>query len=395
MTLNLTAMGIVNALGLGAAAMAARLFGPAPPGPWWRASGLAPRPDLVPGATLWVGAVTEALPALPTTLRQHECRNNRLALAALAQMRGAVRAAIARYGAGRIAVVLGTSTSGMAEGEAALAARLREGTWPPGFSYSQQEPGNLAAFVADLLGITGPAFTVHTACSSSGKAFASAQRMIRAGFCDAAIVGGADSLCQTTLHGFHSLEALSQRPLNAFSAQRDGTCIGEGAALFLLEDAPGPVRLLGVGESSDAHHISAPEPEGSGARAAMQAALAAAGLAADAVGYVNLHGTATRLNDAMEGRAVAGLFGTAMPCSSTKGFTGHTLGAAAATEAAFCWLALQRGLLPPHLWDGVVDADIPPLHLVQPGQALRGPRRMLSASYAFGGSNVALLLGAD
>ena len=393
MTLNLTAMGLVNALGLGAEAVAARLFAPAP-GAWWQAGGLAPRQDLVPGATLWVGAVTASLPEIPAAQRHHACRNNQLALAALAQMRPALEAAMARYGAGRIAVVLGTSTSGMAEGEVALEARLRDGAWPAGFGYSQQEPGNLAAFVAELLGLGGPAFTVHTACSSSGKAFASAQRLIQAGLCDAAIVGGADSLCQTTLHGFHSLEALSQRPLNAFSANRDGTCIGEGAALFLLVPAPGPVRLLGVGESSDAHHISAPEPEGTGARAAMQAALDAAGLGADGVGYVNLHGTATRLNDVMEGKAVAGLFGTGMACSSTKGFTGHTLGAAAATEAAFCWLGLQRGLLPPHLWDGVADPAIPPLHLVPPGAALHGPRVMLSASYAFGGSNVALLLGA-
>jgi 3-oxoacyl-[acyl-carrier-protein] synthase-1 len=153
------------------------------------------------------------------------------------------------------------------------------------------------------------------------------------------------------------------------------------------------VALLGTGESSDAHHISAPEPEGSGARVAMQAALDAADMAADGVGYVNLHGTGTRLNDAMEGRAVTAVFSAEMPCSATKAFTGHTLGAAAATEAAFCWLALQRGKLPPHLWDGIAAEDIPALRLVQPGAVLRGPRAMLSASYAFGGSNLALLLG--
>jgi 3-oxoacyl-[acyl-carrier-protein] synthase-1 len=393
MTLNLTSLGIVNALGLGAEAVAARLFAPAA-GAWWQAGALAPRSDIVPGATLWVGAVTEPLPEIPGALHHYACRNNQLALAALHQMQAPIAAAIARYGAGRIAVILGTSTSGIAEGEAGLAARLRDGVWPNGFAYTQQEPGNLALFVADLLGLSGPAYTVHTACSSSGKAIASAQRLIRAGLCDAAIVGGADSLCGTTLHGFFSLEALSQRPLNAFSANRDGTCIGEGAALFLLEPAPGPVALLGTGESSDAHHISAPEPEGRGARAAMQAALDAAGMAADGVGYVNLHGTGTKLNDAMEGRAVSALFGTETPCSATKAFTGHTLGAAAATEAAFCWLALQRGLLPPHLWDGVAAEDIPALSLVPPGAALHGRRAMLSASYAFGGSNLALLLGA-
>ncbi len=393
MTLTLSALGIVNALGAGAEAVAARLFAPAP-GEWWQGGALAPRADIVPGATLWVGAVTEPLPEVPAALHHYACRNNQLALAALGQMRAPIAAAIARYGVDRIAVILGTSTSGMAEGEAGLAAHRRDGTWPNDFAYTQQEPGNLALFVADLLGLRGPAYTVHTACSSSGKAIASAQRLIRAGLCDAAIVGGADSLCGTTLHGFFSLEALSQRPLNAFSGNRDGTCIGEGAALFLLEPAPGPVALLGVGESSDAHHISAPEPEGKGARAAMRAALDVAGVAADGVGYINLHGTGTRLNDAMEGRAVTAEFGAEVPCSATKVFTGHTLGAAAATEAAFCWLALQRGLLPPHLWDGVVAEDIPPLRLARPGEELWGPRAMLSASYAFGGSNLALLLGA-
>ena len=393
MKLNLTALGIVNALGLGAEAVAARLFSPAG-GAWWQAGGLKPRADIVPGATLWVGAVTDLLPDVPGALHHYACRNNQLALAALLQMQAEVAAALKRYGAGRIAVILGTSTSGMAEGEAALAARQRDGIWPNGFAYSQQEPGNLALFVADLLGLRGPAYTVHTACSSSGKAIASAQRLIRAGLCDAAIVGGADSLCGTTLHGFFALEALSQRPLNAFSANRDGTCIGEGAALFLLEPAPGPVALLGAGESSDAHHISAPEPEGRGARAAMQAALDAAGLGADGVGYVNLHGTGTRLNDAMEGRAVTAIFGADTPCSATKVLTGHTLGAAAATEAAFCWLALQHGTLPPHHWDGIYADDIPALRLARPGEALQGPRAMLSTSYAFGGSNLALLLGA-
>jgi 3-oxoacyl-[acyl-carrier-protein] synthase-1 len=393
MKLNLTALGIVNALGADAGTVAARLFHPIE-GPWWQAGALTPRTDIVPGATLWVGAVTDPLPEVPPALHNYACRNNQLALAALLQMEAPIAAAINRYGAERIAVILGTSTSGMAEGEAGLKARQRDGVWPNGFAYSQQEPGNLALFVADLLALRGPAYTVHTACSSSGKAIASAQRLIRAGLCDAAIVGGADSLCGTTLHGFFALEALSQRPLNAFSANRDGTCIGEGAALFLLEPAPGPVGLLGAGESSDAHHISAPEPEGRGARAAMNAALQAAGLAADAVGYVNMHGTGTKLNDAMEGRAVTAIFGADMPCSATKVLTGHTLGAAAATEAAFCWMALQRGLLPPHLWDGVAADDIPPLRLAIPGEELRGPRTMLSASYAFGGSNLALLLGA-
>ncbi len=397
MTLHLTALGIVNALGCGPRAVAARLFAPAGDA-WWQAGGLIPRQDLVSGATLWVGAVAGDFAPVPPGLRQYDCRNNRLALSALGQIAQQLAAARARYGAGRIAVILGTSTSGIADGEAALAARDQQGGWPADYTYSQQEPGNLAAFVAELLDLDGPAYTVNTACSSSGKAIAAAQRLIEAGFCDAAIVGGCDTLCGLTLHGFHSLEALSSRPLNAFSRNRDGTCIGEGAAFFLLEPAPGPVRLLAVGESSDAHHVSAPLPDGAGARAAMQRALDLAGLAPDAVGYVNLHATGTRLNDVMEGRAIAGLFGDEVACSGTKLFTGHMLGAAAANEAAFCWMALQPaisgGVLPPHAWDGESDAEIPPIRLARPGDAADPARAMLSLSCAFGGSNVAVLLGA-
>jgi 3-oxoacyl-[acyl-carrier-protein] synthase I len=392
MNLSLTAFGVVNALGCGKAEVARRLFA-------GDRSGLVARDDLIPGATALVGAVAGTLPPIPSALRPFECRNNRLMLAALLEIGAAIEAARRRYGADRIAVILGTSTSGIAEGEAAFADRLATGAWPDGFRYSQQEPGNLAHFVASLLALGGPAYTVHTACSSSGKAFASAARLIEAGFCDAAIVGGADSLCRLTVSGFHTLQALSSQPVNPSSIHRDGTNIGEGAAAFLLEPSTGPVALLGVGESSDAHHVSAPEPTGRGARAAMAAALAASGLAPEAIGYINLHGTATPLNDLMEGRAVAGLFDASTPCSSTKGMTGHTLGAAAATEAGFLWLALQpeysQGYLPPHLWDGAADPEIPALHLVVAGETARpGTRAMLSNSFAFGGSNVSLILGA-
>jgi 3-oxoacyl-[acyl-carrier-protein] synthase-1 len=389
MTLALTAFGVINALGRGKAAVANRLFA-------GDRSGIIARDDLIPDATAMVGAVTEALPSIPSAFSRFDCRNNRLMLAALEEIGDAIDTTRRRYGAERIAVILGTSTSGIAEGEDACEERLKTGAWPEGFAYSRQEPGNLALFVAALLGLRGPAYTVHTACSSSGKAFASAERLIAAGFCDAALVGGADSLCRMTVSGFHTLEALSPEPINPFSRNRRGTNIGEGAAVFLLEPGAGPVRLLGVGESSDAHHVSAPEPTGRGARAAMEQALRTAGLAPDAIGYVNLHGTATPLNDLMEGRAVAGLFGADTPCSSTKAMTGHTLGAAAATEAGFLWLALQpeigQGRLPPHLWDGEADPEIPPLRLVRAGEQAAAAA-MLSNSFAFGGSNVSLILG--
>ena len=399
MRLQLSALGIVNALGQGKRVVADRLFGDA-------GSALIPRDDLIPGATAWVGAVTAPLPEIPAALQRYDCRNNRLALAALDEIAPEIEAARGRYSGERIAVILGTSTSGIAEGEAAIGVRQRMGAWPGDFAYSRQEPGNLAAFVAAHLDLGGPAYTIHTACSSSGKAFAAAQRLIAAGLCDAALVGGADSICGLTLNGFHSLEALSPGPCNPFSVNRSGTSIGEGAALFLLEPGASeagdrPVRLLGVGESSDAHHVSAPDPAGGGARLAITKALDAARLDAPAIVYVNLHGTATPLNDVMEGGVIAGLFGAATPVSSTKRLTGHTLGAAAAIEAAFLWLSLSPEYgdlrLPPHLWDGVPDPAIPALRFARPGDRLnaRGPVAMLSTSFAFGGSNVALVLGRD
>jgi 3-oxoacyl-[acyl-carrier-protein] synthase-1 len=350
------------------------------------------RDDLIPGRPVRVGAVGLDAPA-------EGSRNNRLMAAALAQIAPSVATVAERYGAHRVAVVMGTSTSGIAEGEAALAALRRDGVWPAGFDYRQQETGSLGAFAARFLGLSGPAYTVATACSSSAKVFASARRLIRAGVVDAAVVGGADTLCKMTLNGFAALEALSKTVCNPFSRNRDGITIGEGAAAFLLTPEPGAVELLGVGESSDAHHATAPHPEGDGARAAMAQALMDAELAPEDIAYVNLHGTATPLNDAMESRAMAGLFPPSLPCSSTKGMTGHMLGATGGVEAAFLWLALNpatsTGFLPPHLWDGQPDPALPPLALVIPGTPLPTGRRlaMLSNSFGFGGSNVSLILG--
>lgn len=391
MSLSLAACGVACALGADTAEVAAALFA--------GRDGLSMRTDLLAGRAVQVGAVHAALPALPTRLAALDCRNNRLMLHVLQEIAPAIRAATARFGAGRIAVVLGTSTGGVAEAEVAVAAHHRTGAWPAGFHYRQQAPGSLAEFAANLFGLTGPAYTVTTACSSSAKVFASARRLIRAGLADAAVVGGADTLCRMTLGGFHALEALSATRCNPFSINRDGITIGEGAAAFLLTPDPGPVALLGVGESSDAHHPTAPDPEGKGALAAMTGALADAGVSAEEIAYINLHGTATPLNDAMESRAIAGLFPPGVPCGSTKGLTGHTLGAAGGVEAAFLWLALHPalgpGMLPPHVWDGQADPALPPLNLVDAGTKLPvgGRCAMLSNSFGFGGSNVALVLG--
>jgi 3-oxoacyl-[acyl-carrier-protein] synthase-1 len=361
---------------------------------------LVKRDNLLPGRSLHVGAVQTELPLVPPHLERFTCRNNRLVMAALAEIAEPIECAARRLGRDRIAVVLGTSTSGIAEGEMAYATRRTKGTWPTDFHYSQQEAGNLADFVAHYLHLEGPAYTITTACSSSAKAFASGRRLIRAGLADAAIVGGCDTLCRMTVGGFAALEAISPSLCNPFSVHRDGINIGEGSAVFLLTRERTEIVLLGAGESSDAHHVSAPDPDGRGALSAMRAALADAGLAPDEISYINLHGTGTQLNDLAEGKATYALFGSTTPCSSTKGITGHTLGAAGACEAAFVWLTLSPKwnsgrLLPPHVWDGAADPAIPALALVEAGArfpARRTGEAMLTNSFAFGGSNAALVL---
>lgn len=362
------------------------------------ASGLALSDAWSAGRMLPLGRVTGALPdpaGLPLALRS---RNNQLALAALAQIRPALEAAIARFGADRIGIVVGTSTSGIAATEIALQRHLADGALPDDFHYAQQEMGSPAALLAHELGVSGPAYVHSSACSSSAKAMASAARLIRMGVCDAVLTGGVDSLCAFTVAGFGALASVSAARCNPLSANRDGINIGEGAALFLMSAEPAAVALCGWGESSDGHHISAPDPAGGGARIAIAQALARAGIEPGQVDYINLHGTATVQNDAMESRVIHDMFGPRVASSSTKPFTGHALGAAAAIEAALCWLAMQddnaEGRLPPHLWDGVPDPALPALNLVEPGARLGRPLRWaLSNSFAFGGSNATLILG--
>ncbi len=356
--LGLTALGIANCLGAGKREVAEALF-------QGSRAGLRTRTDLIPGRTVYVGAIEADLPELAPALAPFASRNNRLAQLALNEIGEEIDAAIAQYGRDRIAVVMGTSTSGIADGEAAFAFHAEHGVWPEGYDYRLQETGSLAEFVARSLGLTGPAYTIATACSSSGKALAAGARLIRAGFADAVLAGGVDSLCKMTVQGFAALECLSPGLCNPFSRDRDGINIGEGAAIFLMAPQPAAIRLAGTGETSDAHHISAPDPTGKGAASAMAAALRQAGLTPADIAYLNLHGTATPLNDAMEGRAVHAVFGGATPCSSTKAMTGHTLGAAGACEAAFLWLTLNPAtnpgnLLPPHICDGETDPEIPP-----------------------------------
>ena len=335
---------------------------------------------------------------IPAPLARFDSRNNRLALLGLAQdgFRDAVAACAGRVGAHRVGLFLGTSTSGMLETEIAYRRRDASGALPAPFDYAATHNAySLAAFVQRVLRIEGPSAVVCTACSSSAKAFGSAQRLIAAGLIDAAVVGGVDSLCLTTLYGFHSLQLVSRTPCRPFDAARDGISIGEAAAFVLVQrpDAaapPGALLLTGIGESSDAYHMSSPHPEGLGALAAMRQALEAAAIGPEDIDYVNLHGTGTPSNDRAEARAVDALFGPTLAASSTKGATGHTLGAAGALEAIFCALALRHGVAPGGLHTTAVDAAVRFEYLRE--NRRRPLRRVLSNSFGFGGSNCSLVL---
>lgn len=363
-------------------------------------SGLAPCTFETVKLDTWIGEVAAVdEQKLPKTLAQYDCRNNRLTQMGLETDGFAerVHSAIARYGKTRVGVFLGTSTAGILQTE--LAYRRRDpatGALPADFIYrTTHNSFSLAEFTRDYFGLEGMALAISTACSSSAKVFAAAARQLALGTIDAAIVGGVDSLCLTTLYGFASLELTSSRPCRPYDAARNGISIGEGAAFALLERADhagrGSVLLLGCGESSDAYHMSSPHPEGLGARLAMEAALKSAGLAAADIDYINLHGTSTPANDAAEGKAVAALFDRRVPCSSTKGATGHTLGAAGAVEAVICALALTDGYLPGSPGTETLDPAIPIDYLLHGRNGT--VRHALSNSFGFGGSNCSLIFG--
>lgn len=389
----LNALGVVCALGSGKQAVAEALFAGVDDG-IQRAAGW------VPGREVPLGAVRDALPAVPgALLATRDNRNNRLLLAAAHEIEADIRDAVARYGNARIGVIIGTSTTGIDEATQGVAGYRRDGAWPEHYRYAHQELGAPAAFLAEWLGLSGPCYGISTACTSSARALLSARRLLRMGVCDAVLCGGADTLCGLPINGFHALEAVDSGRCNPFSQHRGGINIGEAAALFLMTRERGAVQLLGGGASSDAHHMSSPDPQGLGAQAAMHAALADAALEASQIHYLNLHGTATGQNDAMESHAVAAVFPQGVPCSSTKSLTGHTLGAAGALEAAFCWLSLADARatrrLPPHVWDGHADPALPELDLVAAGRELAegGRRYLMSNSFAFGGNNTTLILG--
>lgn len=349
----------------------------------------------------WIGKVAgvDAVTLAPG-LAFFDCRNNRLAQLALEQdgFADTVRTAIERYGASRVGVFIGTSTAGILQTE--LAYRRRDpatGALPVDFNYrGTHSTFSVADFTRRYFDLKGPAVVVSSACSSSAKVFSSARRMMAAGLIDAAVVGGVDSLCLTTLYGFNSLGLLSDQVCRPFDEHRSGISIGEAAAFALLERVPdhlaaGAVLLLGAGESSDAHHISSPHPQGLGARMAMQDALTMAGLRPFDIDYINLHGTATQSNDESEGQAVLSLFGPQTPCSSTKGATGHTLGAAGGLEAVLCALALQHGLLPAGANTQHIDLRLGVNYLLSNRE--QAVEHVLSNSFGFGGTNCSLVFG--
>lgn len=336
---------------------------------------------------------------LPATLRTYDCRNHRLALAALTQdgFEQTVARARARYGADRIAVLMGTSTSGILSTELAYQRRdPQTGALPTDLRYDHTHNfGALAEFVRLYLQLRGPSLAISTACSSSAKVVASAHRLIHGGVCDAAVVGGVDSLCLTTLYGFNSLQLVSRRPCRPFDAARDGLSIGEAAGFALLErepnDASDGIAVRGYGESSDAHHMSAPHPEGRGAQSAMTEALERAGLTTEAIDFIHAHGTATRNNDSTESLAVREIFGGDVPLASTKGALGHTLGAAGIAGVIVSYLALKEGFIPGTTNTDSIDPEC--RAKIQLRSERRALRNVVTNAFGFGGNNCSLVLG--
>lgn len=355
-------------------------------------SGMTLRDDIVSGKNLRFGSVPKDAIKTPTFFS-----GDGLSLACLGQMQGALDRLFAKYPKNRIGVIIGSSNASIEEVQAAITELHQSGTMPAYFNPTYLDIASPSDFIAAHLGISGPHYTISTACSSSIKAFSAAERLIEAGICDALIVGGVDPICSYACNGFYSLETLSEGFSNPFSRNRDGITIGEGAALFIVSKKdPGALQVMGVGESSDAYHMTSPALDGEQAAFAMQAALKQAGLSAKEIDYVCLHGTGTNFNDAMESAAVYSLFADKTPCSSLKPLIGHTLGACGAIELAFCALLLEAGsALPPHPWDGEKDEALLPIWLSEGGSGKRSLKRILSNAFAFGGSNASIIIGKE
>lgn len=386
----ITASSMVNALGRGKNATLMALQ--------QKTSGLQPARDLE--FSTWLGQVDGVDDyALEESLKQFNCRNNQLAKLALDtdNFRDAILKAKEKYGADRIGIFLGSSTSGSGATEIAYSQRDENGDLPADYDFMRTHNfTSLLDYTQQSLELTGVGQVISTACSSSAKVFAAAHRHIESGFCDAAIVGGVDTLTQISLYGFNSLQLTSTEPCRPYDENRDGISIGEAAGFALLEtsanaDSSSTVALKGFGETSDAYHMSTPHPEGRGAASAIEQALASAELSASDISYVNLHGTATPSNDSAEDKAITSVFGTDTPCSSTKGWTGHTLGAAGITEALICMLALENQFLPANL--NLVNPDPTLNSNILLDNTEQKVNCVVSNSFGFGGSNCSLILG--
>ncbi len=360
--------------------------------------GMVSLAEEVPSREIKFGLVSAPLPEIKD--KAFDFRTVRLLMYCVESFRKELDALISKYGKDRVAIVLGSSNTGIDEALHHVSKWIDTGDKPNEFSFEQIQLGAPAKYLQKVLGITSPAYVVSTACSSSAKVFASARRLIESGIVDAAIVGGVDGRCRFATNGFNALEALSHGDVKPFSASRDGINLGEGVALFTMEtesdfDNGICVRLAGVGETSDAYHATAPDPEGRGAESAMRAALTQAGMDIGDVEYINMHGTGTLANDEMEGRAIWRLFGDGVLCASTKALTGHCLGAAGAVEAALGWLMLKYGGIIPHIGTDEVDSRIPQIKLAKKTDARNRVKNFLSNSFAFGGSNASVLLVAE
>lgn len=358
-----------------------------------RAPGLTERTDLLLQGSVFVGQATAEGAALPPELAAYDSRNNRLLGAVLDELDAEIKGLIARYGPTRVAAVTGTSTSGLDEADKIVSSRAQGSDYAP-YRYNQQEIGDCAAYLKARYALQGPCYTVSTACSSTTRALISAVRLIKSAQCDAVLAGGADTLCRMPLNGFDSLQLVSRTPCRPFTRDRAGITIGEAAGAALLSKERAALEILGYGESSDAYHISSPHPEGSGAKRAMEMALDMAGLNPEDIGYVNLHGTGSKLNDEVEAQVMHELFGTQVPCSSTKYLTGHTLGASGICEAVLCALILKRSLsLPPQLCDSSpLDESLPECGLITERTRLKRPI-IMSNAFAFGGNNASIIIG--
>ena len=388
----ITASSMVNSLGSGKKATLDALL--------QKRSGLELSEN--PIFSTWLGRVPETDNViLEDDLISFHCRNNQLAKLALDtdEFRENVEKAKQKYGANRIGIFLGSSTSGSASTEVAYQIRKETGELPENYDFMHTHNfTSLLDYTQRSLGITGVGHVISTACSSSAKVFAAAHRHIESGFCDAAIVGGVDTLTQISIYGFHSLQLTSAEPCHPWDEKRDGISIGEAAGFALLEtaesvDSAEGVILKGYGESSDAYHMSTPHPEGKGAANAIKNALNSAGLSPEDINYINAHGTATPSNDAAEDNALTSVFGTNTPCSSTKGWTGHTLGAAGITEALICMLVLENQFLPATLNLTTPDPSLKSqvlLDNIKPEQPIEN---VISNSFGFGGSNCSLIFG--